>query len=125
MRANPDPQKNSQLSGRERRQHPRVQAEWPITIELEDGPHEARIRDLSQAGVCFFLDRPVEEMTALRVELDVPGSAGTRRIHGAGAVVRCEKISAALEHYEIAVFLQEMSAPDRDWIDSFVANLAQ
>ncbi|MFT4539335.1 MAG: hypothetical protein ACI841_002282 [Planctomycetota bacterium] len=123
MQANPDPSNQTQPSGRERRQHTRAQAEWPIMIELEDGPHEARIRDISQAGVCFFLDRPVAEMTALRIELDVPGAQGQRRIRGAGAVVRCEKISAALEHYEVAVYLQEMSEPDREWISAFVTTV--
>ena len=90
----------------DRRQWQRAQAEWPITVVLDDGPHEARIRDVSRGGVCFFLDRPVPEMTALRIEFDLPVAEGVRRISGLGAVVRCEKISQALDHYEIAVFLR-------------------
>lgn len=119
--------------GSERRVHARARAEWPVMIELADGPHQARIRDVSRGGICFFLDRPVDEMTLLRVEFDLPeavrraadGSKETdsrhRRLCGQGAVVRCERISAVLEHYEIAVFLTEMSDADRETIAQYVA----
>ena len=108
-------------AGRERRQWTRARAEWPVTIVLDDGPHEARVRDISRAGVCFFLDRPVEEMTALRIDFELPVEGGARRITGAGAVVRCEKISAAIDHYEVAVYMQEMAEPDRSTIEEYVA----
>ena len=45
-----------QPRGAERRQHLRARAEWPITIRLEDGEHEAKLRDVSRGGICFFLD---------------------------------------------------------------------
>jgi hypothetical protein len=119
--AMPQPSPDSDPSqGRERRQWQRAQAEWPITVVLDDGPHEARIRDVSRGGVCFFLDRPVPEMTALRIEFDLPVTSGVRRISGLGAVVRCEKISQALDHYEIAVFLQDMADPDRETVEAYV-----
>lgn len=107
--------------GRERRQWHRARAEWPITVVLADGPHEARIRDVSRGGVCFFLDRPVPEMTALRMEFELPVRSGIRRLSGVGVVVRSERISQALDHYEIAVFLQEMAQPDRETIEQYVA----
>ena len=109
-------------SGRERRQWERARAEWPITVALEDGVHEARIRDVSRGGVCFFLDRPVREMTTLRIEFDLPVASGTRRISGMGVVVRSEKISQAIDHYEIAVFLQDMAQPDRETIENYVGD---
>ncbi len=115
----PSPDSSSSQSP-ERRQWQRAQAEWPITVVLDDGPHEARIRDVSRGGVCFFLDRPVPEMTALRIEFDLPVKSGVRRISGMGAVVRCEKISQALDHYEIAVFLQDMADPDRETVEAYV-----
>ena len=107
-------------SGQDRRRHQRAQAEWPITVVLDDGKHEARIRDVSRSGLCFFLERPIQEMTLLELDFDLPVSDGLRRIHGQGAVVRCEKISATLEHYEIAVFMTEMADPDRDTIEGYV-----
>lgn len=114
------PQATNSPRGRERRQWSRARAEWPITVLLDDGPHEARIRDVSRGGVCFFLDRPVREMTTLRIEFDLPVESGVRRISGLGVVVRSEKISQAIDHYEIAVFLQDMAQPDRDTIEAYV-----
>ena len=107
-------------SGRERRQWNRARAEWPVMLQLEDGAHEAKIRDVSRGGVCFFLDRPVPEMTVLQTDFELPVASGVRRIRGQGVVVRCERISQALEHYEIAVFTQEMAEPDRDTIETYV-----
>lgn len=112
-----------QPDGRERRRHRRARLDLPITVVLDDGVHEAKIRDVSRGGVCFFLDRPVPEMTALKIEFDLPVDPGVRRITGSGAVVRCEKISRTLEHYEIAVFMQEMASPDRDTIERFVETI--
>ncbi|MDG1984375.1 MAG: PilZ domain-containing protein [Planctomycetota bacterium] len=109
--------------GRERREFRRARLDLPITISLEDGSHEAKIRDVSRGGVCFFLDRPVPEMTALRVEFELPTEHGLRKITGDGAVVRCEKISRTLEHYEIAVFVQNMAEPDRATIEQYVAGI--
>jgi hypothetical protein len=107
-------------SGAERRRWRRAPAEWPIQIQLDDGPHQARVRDVSRAGVCFFLDRPLREMTRLKIDLEIPVREGVRRVTGTGAVVRCERISARLAHFEIAVYLQEMAEPDRATIDAYV-----
>ena len=109
--------------GRNRRRHPRARGDWPVMVELPDGPHQARVRDISKGGVSFFLDRPIAEMSVLSVEFDLPCPAGVRRIRGTGAVVRCEKISKALDHYEIALFITEMADPDRATIESFVTEI--
>jgi len=114
------PQQPAQGGPDERRRWQRARAEWPISVQLADGTHQARIRDVSQAGVCFFLDRPLAEMTMLSIEFELPVDGGRRRVRGSGAVVRCEKISAAIDHYEIAVYLQDMADPDRATIASYV-----
>ena len=82
--------------------------------------HQAKIRDVSRGGVSFFLDRPIPEMTVLRVQFDIPVEGGVRKIQGLGAVVRCERIARNLEHYEIAVFVQDMALPDRETVDGYV-----
>lgn len=106
--------------GPERRQHPRARGDWPVSIETAEGRYEARVRDVSEAGVCFFLEHPVREMSILKVELDLALPEGQRRVIAQGAVVRCEKISAALDHYEVAVFLHDIAEPDRRWLRAFV-----
>ena len=112
--------------GRERRQHPRAEAPWPIDLLLADGPCKARLRDVSRSGVCFFLDRPIGLMTLLKLELDLPAQAGGKAhtLRGAGAVVRCERISPGVEHYEIAVFLHDVTESDRDALEAHVKRAA-
>jgi hypothetical protein len=98
--------------GHERRHHPRAAADWPLEIALEDGVHRARLRDVSRSGISFFLDQRVPEMTLLRLELELPG--GAERLAGTGVVVRCRQLSSLVEHYEVAVFLNEMADSDRE-----------
>ena len=119
-RHDPSPS-HGHAAGSERRQWDRARAEWPITLLLEDGPHEARLRDVSRGGICFFLDRPIREMTTLRVEFEIPVAKGVRHVTGTGVVVRSERISQVLDHYEIAVFLQDMATPDRETVEAFVS----
>lgn len=115
---------SSKTPGRERRAHPRAAADWPLEITLTSDPKpglvRARVRDVSRAGVSFYVDRPIAMMTTLELALDLPTPGGRRKVSGKGAVVRCVRLSAAVEHYEIAVFLHELSESDRRAIDSHV-----
>ena len=107
----------------DRRRWPRARAEWPITLALPDGTFEARLRDVSGSGLCFFLDRPIPEMTVLQIRLGLPDDdGGEHEIRAAGAVVRCEKVSPAMEHYEVALFLHEISPADRETLATFVTS---
>ena len=120
-------------NGRERRAHPRATADWPLSIRMTSGKHAgvhtARVRDLSRAGVCFYLEHPLPLMTVLEIVLELPTGApgetnGKRSVRGTGAVVRCEPISAAMAHYEVAVFIQEMEEADRSALEAHVARRA-
>lgn len=115
---------NQQRSSRgaERRRHPRIALDWPLTISLEDGTYQARLRDISRAGVCFFLDRRIPEMTILRMSLDLPQDGGDSLppIQGSGVVVRCRPLSQHIDHYEIAVFLNDVAEEHRDRLAAYV-----
>ena len=78
------------------------------------------MRDVSRAGVCFFLDRPIPLMTVLELSMSLRVKDGVRKVGGFGAVVRCDKIAKAVDHYEIAVFLHEMAEADRNAIEEYV-----
>ena len=112
------------IQGRERRAHPRAAADWPLEIALTSGPRpglvQARVRDVSRAGVSFYVDRPIAMMTMLELSLELPTAKGRSKVRGKGAVVRCQRISAGVEHYEVAVFLHELSDADRRAIDNHV-----
>lgn len=89
-----------------------------MQIALEDGVHEARLRDVSRSGVSFYLDREVPEMALLKIEIELPGSG--ERVSGTGVVVRCRPIAPALEHFEVAVFLNEMGDQERESLSRLV-----
>ncbi len=111
-------------SGRERRQFPRAAAEWPLTLSLPEGDFKARLRDISAAGLCFFLDRKVPEMTVLELELRLPNAAGEESaLSCRGAVVRCEALSPHVDHYEVAVFLHDISDDHRKVIEDYVSTV--
>ena len=114
--------KHSQ-GGRERRAHPRATCEGSLTLQLDDGAYRARLRDVSRSGICFYLDRPVAEMTVLAVRIELPARRGAEaeRIDANGVVVRCLPISKGVEHYEIAVFLNALADSQRERLDRFVA----
>ena len=112
--------RNATASGAERRRWARAQSDLPITVTLAGGTSPARVRDVSRAGVCFFLDRPIPMMTVLDVAIEVKTSAGPRNIRGHGAVVRCERIAKAVDHWEVAVFLNDMSESDRRAMEEYV-----
>ena len=78
------------------------------------------MRDISKSGLCFFVDRPIPIMTCLKLAIDLPVPDGIRRVSGAGAVVRCERIAARVDHYEVAVFLHDMAEPDREVVEAYV-----
>jgi PilZ domain-containing protein len=116
----PSPRRSSSATGAERRRWARAQSDLPITVTLAGSVSPARVRDVSRAGVCFFLDRPIPMMTVLDVMLEVKTQAGPKHIKGHGAVVRCERISKAVDHWEVAVFLNEMSEADRRAMEEYV-----
>lgn len=111
----------SSKGGAERRRWPRAQCELPITLAIDGREHAAKLRDLSRAGVCFYLERSLPLMTVLGLVLDLKVDGKAHKVRAKGAVVRCEKLSPALQHYEIALFLHDVTESDRALIDAHVA----
>jgi hypothetical protein len=95
-------------SGQERRKHPRkAVSDLPIIV---DGDTPLRVRDLSQSGACFFSDTPLRMMTHVKFSFEFEDIAGdTIKLAGEGVVVRCERISPTIGHYEVAIFFQSLN----------------
>lgn len=104
---NPETGEPQMAQNQERRRHPRTSIQdLPITL---DGDTPLRVRDLSQSGACFFSETPLRMMTHVRFSFDFPLTDGTNaHAEGEGVVVRCERISPALGHYEVALFFQDL-----------------
>jgi len=79
-----------------------------------DGPHNARLRDISESGLAFFLDRNIEEMTILEVSFDLP----------TGVVVRSRKISPAVDHFASALFFNGLDESSREALKAFIKDTA-
>lgn len=108
-----------QLTGRERRKHPRAAAgEMAITIGAEDRRFPARVRDISLSGVCFYSPKPFAEMAILKIELELPGTVKTT-VKPTGAVVRSRKLAEG--EYEVALFFMAITEMERTAIADFVS----
>lgn len=122
MATSPQPTPQPKPRGAERRQHPRARADWPLSVRMGDSRQEVRLRDLSAAGACFFHDQPIEEMTLVELHFELPAAAGkSTAVKARGAVVRCQRISPRVEHYEVAVFLHDIRDEDRRALTAWVA----
>lgn len=107
---------------KERRRHPRYAVEdLPVLVGGEES--ELRVRDLSCSGACFFSETPIRVMTHVRFRFALPGEAQGRSIGGEGVVVRCERISPAVGHYEVALFFQDLPADERKLLESYLDEL--
>lgn len=116
------PERPSSSHGRERRRHPRLRIEnLPLSL---DGGGALRVRDLSRSGVCVFSDQPMRMMTHVRFQFRLPGQADAE-VAGNGVVVRCERLSPTLGHYEIAIFFQEFDSGCEPRLLGYLAELAQ
>ncbi|QDU85174.1 PilZ domain protein [Planctomycetes bacterium Pla163] len=106
----------------ERRRHARARHDGPLTVLVAGRAMDVRLRDLSAAGLCFFSEEPLDEMSLLDVRLDLPDGVDDE-FRAKGAVVRCERISPHLAHYEVAVFLHDIADTQRHRLRDFVTGL--
>lgn len=109
-------ERNAHESPRERRAHPRAKAAFPITIGAAQRRIAARVRDVSRSGVCFVAPTAFPEMTAVKVDLELPGRPGTV-VKADGAVVRCVPSGS---EFEIAIFFTAIGEDDRAAIGEVV-----
>ena len=109
--------------GAERRRHLRIPSDLTLEIALPDGVHNARLRDVSESGISFFLDRGLDEMTILEVSFDLPSDDGHFSVRTTGVVVRSRKISPAVDHYEVALFFNGLDETAREALKLFVAKV--
>ena len=115
------PERPTSPEGRERRRHPRTRVpNLPLT--LDDG-ESLRVRDVSRSGVCVFAEQPLRMMTHVRFRFRLPRQPETE-VSGSGVVVRCERISPVLGHYEVAIFFQEFDPGSEMRLQGYLLALA-
>ncbi|PCH76083.1 MAG: hypothetical protein COB96_07260 [Planctomycetota bacterium] len=105
---------------KERRLHPRVQGDG-LPLILREGTASLRVRDLSESGAAFYSEQPLPVMARVGFTLEFPDENGEQlRADGEGVVVRCERLSSALGHYEVSVFFQDLNPEMAKVVNAFV-----
>jgi len=120
---NPETEKMNWDANRERRRHSRLSVrDLPIILE---GEIPLRVRDLSQSGACFFSETPLRMMTHVHFSFNFQTPDGqSLKAEGEGVVVRCERLSPALGHYEVALFFQDLYPGSADAIRAYLERQA-
>lgn len=103
----------------ERRRAPRAKAAFPIQIGPADQTRPARLRDLSEVGLCCVSGTAVAEMTSVAIDMQLPGDKARHRVQG--AVVRCQRIrGSSPAEYEVAVYFMDANAAAKAAIRGYV-----
>ena len=89
----PHPESVRKKTGAERRRWARVSSDMPITLQTPRGAVQARMRDVSRAGVCFYMDQPLPLMTMLQLDLPLGQD------HGFGIETKVQAQLAALNGF--------------------------
>jgi hypothetical protein len=99
----------------ERRRAPRVLADFPIRLTGDGTTREGKLRDLSEIGLCCSYPIEIEEMTQVRIGLQIPGD--DRLLPVEGAVVRCDRVGA---EFEVAVYFTGVPAETKDALHGWI-----
>ena len=109
--------------GSERRKNPRVDHIIPLRISSDDVEIVTETENLSCSGVYCRSNKFIEPMTKLKIHLLLPFKKNkrttTKKISCQGIVVRCETVPNA-EHFNIAIFFNDISPKDIQTISDFV-----
>ena len=112
-------------SGPERRKHPRAFGSVPLKISFEAGDVVAETKNISRSGSYCHVNKYIEPMTKLKVQLLIPqkknNKVSTKKIACEGIVVRSEPVNNT-KHYEVAVFFNDISQKDAEIISEFVSH---
>ena len=110
-------------SGAERRRNPRVDHIIPLRISSDDVEIVTETQNLSCSGVYCRSNKFIEPMTKLKIHLLLPFKKNkrttTKKISCQGVVVRSEAV-ANTEHFNVAIFFNDISPKDIQTISDFV-----
>lgn len=117
----------AEASGIDRRQYPRLVNNIPLKISREDGKNVVtKTVNISKAGAYCQVDQFIEPMTKLKLNLLLPlkkaGKANMKKIVCGGVVVRTEPDTIA-DHFNIAIFFNDITQRDSEAISDFIAEM--
>lgn len=116
------------LKGIERRVHPRIKENIPVSISSEGYNIITQTKDLSCAGAYCWIDKEIALMTKLQIIMKIPNTIDEnkepKKIKCEGVVVRTE-ISVNVDNsvkpgYNIAVYFTNIDQKAKDSIAEFI-----
>jgi hypothetical protein len=100
----------------ERRRHPRSPKRLNFKLKAQDFDVVAETKDLSCIGALCQVNKPIPEMTHLKMILELPGKYAECE----GTVVRVEKNSPSEDIYNIAIYFNEISKDEKKKIADYL-----
>jgi len=110
------------MGGAERRKAPRSAESLPLAVTEGDVSVQAKMQNLSAAGMYCTMDRFIPPMTKLDLKLELTGSARPAKIRCVAVVVRVEPsvTDGEVMRYNTALFFTDLAERDRKAISQFV-----
>ncbi len=105
---------------RERRRHPRMKLDRPVDSGPDHDRKSCRIKDISPIGAAAWVAERVDEMTLMkvRIELDMP-DLEPLTVACQAVVVRCEENPDG--GYELGLYFADLSPRTREELERFIA----
>ena len=107
--------------GRERRQFPRVEVTWPVTMLTAQGPIEGEVMNVSLGGAFIHCDEEPDANESFRMLIKVPDPRQFLRATARVARSNIYNPDDADELPGIGVRFVEISEDDRQYIGEVVA----
>lgn len=108
----------------EKRKDPRALGNVPVKISQGAGDIVTETVNISRSGAYCKVDKYIEPMTKLKVNLLLPSAKGSK---GTGKKVACEGVVVRVEPithenaYSLAIFFNNLSQRDSELISDYVA----
>lgn len=104
----------------ESREHPRIEARWPITIITDQSTIEGETRNISVDGISFFCEKPIRLNKIYRMSISPPNH---QIIELTGKVIWSDLYGVDDEDTAVAlgVCFIKISNDDRHFIDEVVS----
>ena len=107
----------------ERRGAPRSDKDVAMKLKLGELDTVIHTLNISASGAYCKLDKEVPLMSRVKLVIILPEREGERRIEVTGVVVREHPVvvNGKTQHYDLAIFFEDISQKDREAIDSYVS----
>ena len=110
----------------ERRQHQRLESNIPVKICSDEFDIVTQTANISRSGVCCRVNKYIEPMTKLKIQLLLPFKADkktvTKKVACYGVIVRTESVPNE-EAFNVAIYFSDMASRDAECLAEFVNSM--